>query len=175
MNRYIVLALVGLAGCSQNAGNGEVSSGPVLFAPAPSVYGLIGERERLELTSDQVEALDSIGNWLATENRKLEKDLDDKGIGVAVLLADTLGEVNGRRVSDAALETVEKYRSAHDSASDGVEALLTVEQRAEVCRVEEELSRSRAADRRRQRWSSVMGQSMWKWCVTEPETSAQAD
>jgi hypothetical protein len=105
--------------------------------PRPPVNALIGERQELNLTSAQVTALDSIGVALAASNNP------------AITQLQALQPSGGFRRTSAA--DVEKARPLLDSirennrrAQEAVRALLTEQQRADVCRMF-------APDRREQR------------------------
>ncbi len=154
--------------------------------PTPPVYSLIGDRERLKLTSAQVTSLDSIGVALQAQNSPLidqVRELQESGGGFR------------RRVSQQQVEQsrplTDQIRENNRRAQEGVRALLTAEQQREACAVRPD---QREADERRRRseqaqrsnarrtgfgMDSMMTTSsrrgVWTWCSLPRGQGARAD
>ena len=166
MKRLFIGSLVILAGCAGPAPSTITPSGPPPVR-APSVYGLLGERERLDLTSAQVEALDSIGRWLAAETDEIEDELAPP-------------ERAGRVQPDSAEAATfrDAVTAAHVHAIEGVEALLTAEQREVVCEIQREERDERRESRGDRARPAPFGagramapaRARWTWCPEEQET-----
>lgn len=116
-------------------------------AQMPSVYALIGARERLKLTSAQVTALDSIAEAVREQNRPLTDSLrrfSRSGNGGPIRLPSNDAQ---RRDFTAILRAMgENNRRAIDA----IQARLTAEQRTSVCTMlqEERGQRFGGMDRR---------------------------
>lgn len=165
------LLLLALTACG---GTPQQTMTPIGPPPvrAPSVYGLLGERERLDLTSDQIEALDSIGRWLASETEEIRDDLAPRPRA-------------GRQQPDSAeIATLgEAITAANVQAIEGVESLLSAEQRETVCALQRE-ARDRAdeagaTDARPMtvgggRNMGMVSRARWTWCADE-QTTPPAD
>ncbi len=162
-----------LAGCVSRGGEappvGEafaVALTPEMLA-APSVYAVLGFREQLGLSAEQVAAIDSIGVWLTRSNAPLLDTLNQRASRPAragrpqsvgtwgMALLGRMGRNNGAAVS-------------------GVAALLTPEQRARACDLFAEQRRARAAGTGRPALARVFGSSpdtlrdpsrRWIWCT----------
>lgn len=165
MNRILVgIAVTLFAGCALGPRQAAAPSGS-LPVRAPSVFGLLGERERLELTSAQVEAIDSIGLWLASETERIGEEFgsDER----ADRSQPDTTEVRTR--ADA-------ITAAHVQAIDGVETLLTQTQREMVCTIQREEREERSEDDARAERRSRLGgpdgvtRARWTWCPEEQET-----
>ncbi len=143
----------------------------------PPVFALIGARERLQLTSEQISALDSIGRWNSSANEGVIRD----------------SRVREMRPGDPAVDSVARIvRQNNLQAGRGVETLLSDEQRRQVCEMfrPERGRDGRAAPRGaqdrpragaqgragRQGMMDDRSLSVWPWC-TDPalETPAEAD
>ena len=164
--RWIGFSLLFLAACG--GGGRAVMEAPAGPPPirAPSMFALLGERERLQLTSQQIEALDSIGRWLARETQDLREDFDPQARPDSAVLA-------ARSESMTAL---------HVRAIQGVRELLTEEQRERVCDLQEERASEAREGRERQARPTVLrrgatgsfsGVGRWTWCP-EPEEDERA-
>src|SRR5687768_14887470 len=93
MRKFLLIAIT-LAGCaSGSGGQPEVADDGPAPVPAPSVYALIGDRERLELSSAQVVALDSLGEWLSETNSPIEDQLQELGVATTGLGRQRRGSV----------------------------------------------------------------------------------
>lgn len=103
-------------------------------ADAPPVLGIIGYRERLGLTSQQVVALDSINDALRMQVQPLRDRL--------VFLRDSFGGRNGamngaerRAFWTASQPMVEEMRTHNQRAAAAVHETLTPAQRTTVCEI----------------------------------------
>lgn len=139
-------ALPLLAACAPQrdfpaAGEGPGGRMHPAAAAAPTVYAVLGHRERLGLSSAQVAAIDSIGDWLQRGNAPLLDSLRLNGDGRSSLPGDS---------ADAVMERI---RANQRTAVDGLAAALTAEQRARVCALfaEQRGERGRAERGRRER------------------------
>ncbi|HEX2205473.1 MAG TPA: hypothetical protein VHG91_19335, partial [Longimicrobium sp.] len=128
MKRTVLLtALFAAAACAPNPGPRD---GPLGAAwrgtQGPSIYALLGERERLGLSTEQVVALDSIAQALQERNRPL---------------ADSLRAITGSRAGgpvrpprereqrDAVLPGLERVAANNREAVAAVQAALNPAQR----------------------------------------------
>jgi hypothetical protein len=119
-------ALPLLAACAPQrdfpaAGEGPGGRMHPAAAAAPTVYAVLGQRDRLGLSSAQVAAIDSIGDWLQRANAPLLDSLRLNGDGRSSLPGDSADGV------------MERIRANQRAAVDGLAAALTAEQRARVC------------------------------------------
>lgn len=99
-------------------------------AQMPSVYAVIGARERLKLTSQQVTALDSIAEAARELNRPLTdslRSLTNSGNGGPI--RQPRGEFQSARFIPALRRIAENNRGALAQ----IQAVLTPEQRTGVC------------------------------------------
>lgn len=108
----------------------------------PPVYALIGQREKLALTSAQVTALDSIGVHIDRVNAPLMSRL-----------RELRGEYGGRRNaprpdSEELQPTLEQLRRNNQQAMEGVRNVLTAQQRTTACEMAREASREALRDGR---------------------------
>lgn len=137
---FVSLLCVAACGPAQTAyPAGAVN--PLALEPPP-VYSLLGYRDRLELTSDQVEALDSIAQDVKRRNDPLVDTLR------AVADART-GRARGIiPITDETRPVLERVREQNRAAASAVQAVLTEEQQAEVCQLFEQTRRDRERIRR---------------------------
>lgn len=110
----------------------------------PPVFALIGQREKLGLTSAQVTALDSIGVHIDRANAPLMSRL-----------RELRGEYGGRRNaprpdSEELQPTLEQLRRNNQQAMEGVRNVLTAPQRTTACEMAREADREAMRDRRGQ-------------------------
>lgn len=182
MKKVVAVAvLTGLAvatGCASSGNDGLPGELPARIAPAPSVYALIGDRERLELTGSQVSALDSIGRWLSAANDSLSAG----GSGTSGEEYGDQSRSGGSRRMPASMQGGGRTPAAREalsannaSAMAGVEALLSEAQKQKVCS-QAALDRSRAEDRQPERARAPtrsgssprpsMQRGAWSWCGT---------
>ena len=126
-------------------GPGPVSHAPeaVVQEPAfgwmepPRVYALIGDRERLQLTSAQITALDSIGEWVTEANREPNQQMRSR-----LARAPRRGGRPTPVAQAGAQPLMEQMARNNEQAMKGVEALLTDEQKRLAC----EIARERRED-----------------------------
>lgn len=170
-NRLLLLALA-LAGCGPAIDPANPSSliSPLMLEPPP-IYSLIGFRTDLELTSEQVEALDSIAQAVQAETQPLLADLRQQAAQQSRRYRGAIP------VSDLTRPAILEVREKNRAAVRAVEDLLTPEQETEVCRLldlerREDRSRNRDRDRPASRRPSAMGADsllfhtgpVWSWC-----------
>jgi hypothetical protein len=158
---------------------------PAAIGPiqTPPVYGLIGQREKLGLTSAQVTALDSIGVHIDRTNAPLMSRL-----------RELRGEYGGRRNaprpdSEELQPALEQLRRNNQQAMEGVRNVLTAQQRTTACELARESAREAMRDRRgenaqRDRQPRGMRGAMaadsaltwnrptWTWCAAPAQGSA---
>ena len=177
MKRLVrVLGVALLAGCAAGPGQPPAPLIPQDWVGPPRVYSLFGERETLGLTSEQVTALDSVGQALQAENAP-----------IAARVREIRGDDTGRpRTDPQTYERVrpllEQLRDNNRRAHERVQAVLTEEQERKVC---ESFGRSRGErGRERERRemegrrrpggmrpdSTMMGARAtgWLWCGPRP-------
>jgi hypothetical protein len=148
-------------------------------AQMPSVYGLIGARERLKLTSPQVTALDSIAEAVREQNRPFADSLGRftrSGNGGPIRLP-----TNDAQRRDF-IVILQRMGVNTRRGVEGVQAVLNAEQRAAACALAaEERSERRGGmggsrgGRRSRGMPGMMGDSIggrgmggWPWCETRP-------
>jgi hypothetical protein len=196
MNRlYLVTcaSLVALAAaCSgQRATPAPAPGEPAASAPVgtsvqpPPVHALLGYRERLALTSEQIGAIDSIGIWLQEANRPLSAELREyMGTGGSSRVPGR----GGPRLNADALVLIERIAENNRAASEGVREVLSEEQRTQVCEVFAASGRAGGGGAMRQ---GSGGQRMparagapgmapgafargvpWSWCASQSQTDA---
>ncbi|MGI9181708.1 MAG: hypothetical protein ACR2H9_14545 [Longimicrobiaceae bacterium] len=176
--RWLVVGVLMLAACGTPPPAPPMAAEPAV-APlqSPPVFALIGARERLELTAEQISVLDSIGRWNSSANDAVVRD----------------ARVREMRPGDPTMDSVARIiRQNNLQAGRGVETLLSDEQRREVCELFRPEGRrdGRAAPRGaqdrpragaqgragRQGMMDDRSLSVWPWC-TDPaiETPPGAD
>jgi hypothetical protein len=128
--------LLALSACA-SAGGGPRSDPELMAAyrgtQAPSIYGLIGARERLGLTSIQVTTLDSIAESLRTRNTRLTDSLRgirDVGPGGPLPLPRDSAERAGF------VPVLRQIASNNQASVAAVQALLTDDQRRIACEIQ---------------------------------------
>lgn len=145
-------------------------------AGTPSVYGLLGERQRLRLTSAQVTTLDSIGVVLAAANDSLRRTVREAWNGDR----PRPGREQWARTQPALVQIARNNRAA----STLVHNTLTEEQRGIACEIQAEVrarrpepvrrappGRRRIGGRRVAADSAALRRPPdgWHWCAA-PET-----
>lgn len=165
--------LLALAACAPTAASsGTPGPGP-RDAEVPPVMSLLSERERLSLSSGQVEALESIAReWQATHDR----------------LTRDIGAVKGRGPSPVRLVLGKRARLASAAIAENnartaraVAGVLNPAQRQVLCTVQR-LESVRAAKLRRDDGRSVIRRASvdarhrdWPWCATPGTGAASAN
>jgi hypothetical protein len=184
--RFLILAsLAAAVACTARPPAAEPGAPPAnmrmtvvpLALEPPPVYALIGYRDRLELSSQQVTTLDSLATAAREANGILVDSLEEKAI------------TNSRQpgvlqVNPSERPILERIRTNNRAVMDQVAALLTPEQESSVCELYEEDLReanrrrpnqrassdpwnNRARDQARQDSSLIVrGFSVWPWCQT---------
>jgi hypothetical protein len=142
----------------------------------PPIYALLGYRDRLELTSDQIVQLDSIATGLKTENALLIDELEEK--------SSVRRNQPGLVVGEEGKPVLESIRDNNRGAAEAVGRALTSTQQEATC----DLFRLDRDDRDRRRrppvrgvdeaaadsvWRSLMS-GTWPWCGNPPTGTASA-
>jgi len=136
----------------------------------PPVYALIGHRDRLQLTGEQIESLDSIAIAVEAENASLIDELLAKGTPTRSQ-SGLLVEAEGR-------EILEQIRENHRGAAMAVGELLTEQQQTQACDLFR-LNGQRRAARPRGRAADpaaahsvlrAMESRVWPSCAQQPTT-----
>jgi hypothetical protein len=177
MRRATLAMLLVLTGCyaSPDPASAPRAIPPTALEPPP-VYSLLGYRQEIGLTSEQVTALDSIAEAVRRENAPLVQQLRQQNPPRAqqrgFILVDT-----------AAQPALNQLRENNRRASDAVGEVLTAEQRTTACRILTQTQRDRMARRgaqqqqqqqqARQRAAGgvqadtvwTRGSGGWAWCA----------
>jgi hypothetical protein len=140
----------------------------------PPVHALLGYREELELTSEQVEAIDSIGQWLFSSGDEMRARLRE--------VQASRPPRGDPQATTATLSMLTSLRDRNREATEGVQALLTDEQEAKVCELFRE-DRSRSASReppararRPAGYTPGPLPPVWSWCAPQADADeATAD
>jgi len=156
---------------------------PQPWVGPPRVYALIGERDELGLTSQQVNSLDSLGVELTEQNNR-----------IVAQVRRLTGEDTRRGVSAETAEQVRpllvQVRDNNQRAQERVRNVLTAEQQRRVCTLfdgtrtrQQEVDRRRREDARERstrgmggtRRRGMMGDTVaiaptraWSWCGPQP-------
>ncbi len=138
----------------------------------PPIYALFGYRQQLDLTAEQISALDSIAQQLQAENspllRELQRNAPPQRAGAEVMAGDSA--------------TFEQIRQNRRRAVEGVREVLTEQQQARVCelfrespgqrQMRAERSPSRRPDARTRRGvppgEAAGEREVWSWCRSAP-------
>jgi hypothetical protein len=186
MRRSTLALLFLLAGCGAgpDPANAPRALPPTALEPPP-VYSLLGFRQEIGLTSEQVTALDSIAEAVRQENAPLVQVLRERN----PVRAQQRGFIVVDSVSQPALV---QLRENNRRAVAAVGEILTPEQRTAACRVLDQSQRDRMARRGSSQQSTrarqgrepgrmepgdtawVRGAGGWAWCTPgAPATPAQ--
>jgi hypothetical protein len=172
MKRWPLLLVLGMTGCYSGAPAGPPPSlvTPMMLQPPP-IYALLGYRERLELTSDQIVGLDSIATGLKDRNNELIDELEEKSSLTRNQTALVVGE-EGKPV-------LEQIRDNNRGAAEAVGRLLNSDQQETTCelfRLDRDDRRGRTRERRQIRgadqaaadsiWRSLESRT-WPWCAAQ--------
>lgn len=159
-----------LAGCAPAAAPGDAPRAitPLTLEPPP-IYALLGYRQELSLTSEQIAALDAIAREVRDRNSPLVDSLR------------SVGDRSGRgfiAVDERSEPLLERVRENHRSAIEEVREVLTEEQEGATCRLFGEAQSRRLqergqARRTRSRGGIEMPDSagrgfegrVWTWCT----------
>lgn len=179
MKRSLILLSIGLAACtsaSAPAGPPPSLVTPLMLQPPP-VYALLGYRERLQLSSEQINGLDSIAVNLKEENDELIDELEERSSltrNQSALIVDE----EGRPI-------LEQIRDNNREAAEAVGRLLTSEQQTTACdifrmdrreRGRRERPRIRGADQAAADsiWRSLEART-WPWCASAGNDRPESD
>jgi hypothetical protein len=158
---FVILSLTLLTACG---GTPARQSGPVTGTAAMAgmmarielpVHALIGHRERLGLSSQQVTALDSIGHALDRRNAPLLQELPRAGERTRTPLDTTV---------------LVRLRDHRAEAAEAVREILSEQQRVEVCEIyRDRRARPGHTPRQRRAPDDVGGAGAfagrpWPWC-----------
>lgn len=170
MRSYVwsVMLIAGAAACAPST----PAAGPAPVAEVPPVRALLGEREPLALSAEQVAALDSISRRMDLANRSMSRRLIDLKTGLVPLRLGARTQPPPQTVAQQTAQAVEK--------------VLRPEQRARLCELQRERQGKSAlrADKR-----SVEGRShsfagsgtrrgearTWPWCESRSSATAQSE
>lgn len=168
MRKTAFALLLGLAACGPAETSFPAGSvNPLALEPAP-VYSLFGYRDRLELTSEQVESLDSIAQAVKRANDPIVDSLRAvanarSGRGRGIIPID-----------DETRPLLERVRLQNQAAADAVQDVLTEAQEAQVCTLMDQQARDRVRrlGERDARSSRIAAQDSalflplrgWPWC-----------
>ncbi len=167
----LVTVLFALTAC---AATGSLPPNAVVVTPLtlepPPIYSLLGYRSELNLTSEQVAALDSIAQAVRDENRELVAELRQTS-------GERRGQSGAMVVSEEGRPVLESIRENQLAAVDAVSRLLDESQRAEVCRLSTRENQRRGAAQGRQprqqeqldpvdERSALQRPVGWNWCDT---------
>jgi hypothetical protein len=140
---------------------------PLALEPPP-IYSLLGYRDRLSLTSEQVEALDSIAQDVKRRNDPLVDSLR------AVADARSGRSRGIIPITDETRPALERVRDQNRAAAAAVQDVLSDEQQTQVCRLFEETRQDRLrsrGDRARPvgqvapaDTSLFLSRQSWPWC-----------
>jgi hypothetical protein len=167
-------------------GAGAIS--PAALEPPP-VHALIGHRQTLGLNSEQVTALDSIGQHLHSENQphmRRVSEMRERFRGRAGRDPRGGESLPGWEEGRVAMEQI---RQNNREAAEGVRQLLDEDQRARTCDLFRDADRrrqrvgqpgagaSRQAPRRTGATAPAAQERIWPWCGEQaaPATTVTAD
>jgi hypothetical protein len=170
----LILLSVAACGAARPGGGAGRAGGPQPPAgiEPPPIYALLGQRERLELTSEQIAALDSIGIWIDTANSAARATLGPALLDGGDPANGGPGRVIPRDSASLAARSVVVANNA--AALNGVVAVLKEAQRARVCELfDPERVAVRAPERRRRSVAPASG-NRWPWCAPAGEATAQS-
>lgn len=172
---HILGTILLLAACGSAEPPAVIPSPTSSLLQPPPIYALLGEREELELTSEQVVALDSVAQRVPEENRPLAERLRE-------LRGEPANVPEDSPIADADVEAVvERIRANNLEAAAAVQAILTPEQRTSTCEIfQEPLDNGREREAPARLDSLRVGTGgiliastqVWPWCV--PAAPAEA-
>jgi hypothetical protein len=162
------MLIAGAAACAPSA----PSAGPSPAAEVPPVRALLGEREPLALSAEQVAALDSISRQMDLANRSMSRRLIDFKTGLVPLRLGARKQLPPQTVAQQTAQAVAK--------------VLRPEQRERLCELHRERQGKSAlrADKRsvEGRAHSFAGSGTrrreartWPWCESRPSATAQSE
>lgn len=136
----------------------------------PPVHALLGHRAALNLTSEQIGMLDSIGQWIHAENAPLQAEMQSRR-------GNRQNRTGGALSRDPeALSVIQQLIQNNRQAMRSVQEVLTPEQQAQVCtlfRSTETRPRRTPTPRARPRGRGAdaldveISRPTWEWCAAE--------
>lgn len=136
---FLVFGLSACSSASAPAGPPPSLVTPTMLQPPP-IYALIGYRDRLELSSDQIEQLDSIAVDLEEHNEELIDELEERSTLTRSQTALVVGE-EGKPI-------LEQIRDNNREATEAVGRMLTSDQQESICDLFSLDERGRRSERR---------------------------
>ena len=190
MRRIVLPALALLLAACSGGGGGSAQPSPLPAdlanatpVPVPPIFGLLGERETLQLTSAQVTSLDSIAEVLRQRNAPVDDSLR--------AFYQRRGRPRSRRAQQEiyrdALPILNQLWTSNRRATEDVREVLTPTQRDKVCQrqrerrgedrnggVRETRSDTRPRTVRRMDVDSIAARAVrgWAWCTPTTPTPA---
>lgn len=129
MRKIAFVLLLGMGACGPAQNTFPAGAVNPLALDPPPVYSLLGYRDRLSLTSEQVEALDSIAQEVKRRNDPLVDSLR------AVADARS-GRARGIiPITDETRPLLERVRDQNREAANAVQDVLTDDQEVQVCQL----------------------------------------
>lgn len=153
-----VVALALLVGCGPGVSNDPSAIVSPLALEPPPILSLIGYREEIGLTSDQIAELDSLALAVRDRNRPLMEELREYA-------SDSRSRYRGAIVVDErSRPLIDRARRNNREAAEAVESLLSAEQAEAVCRVVRRDDPPRERPRRERRDTTALPPAGWPWC-----------
>lgn len=142
MRKIAFVSLLIVAACGPAQTTFPAGSVNPLALEPPPIYSLLGFRERLSLSSEQVEALDSLAQDVKRRNDPLVDSLRT--------VADARsGRARGIiPITEETRPVLERVRDQNRAAATAVQDLLSDEQQTQVCQLFDETRRDRLRSRR---------------------------
>lgn len=164
MRKPAIALLVLTAACGSAYQGEPVGSVSPLALEPPPVYSLLGFRETLELTTEQVEALDSIAQGVEARNTPVVDSLR------AIANARS-GRARGLiPIDERTRPLLERVRENNRGAALAIQELLDEEQEREVCALFDQTRRERERARRPRPQPAAADTALfvpmrgWPWC-----------
>lgn len=167
---FLLILLAAAAACAPPADPADAPAvrDGLTMIDAPPVYSLLGYRDRLDLTSAQVAALDSVARAVQEQNRPLVEELREQ---------TQRARPQSRRpvVTEEMQPLLERISENNRAAMAAVQEVLTPEQEATACRLAAGPS-DRPQPERRARGGArrgtapadslrgTLGGRVWSWC-----------
>lgn len=142
----------------------EPSIATVTTLRTPPIYALLGFRDRLQLTSAQITAIDSIGQQVSRANGPLVSELREA-------MNERAARRSRRDLDDEERANFRTVRDNNQRAIQGIQGVLTDEQERIVCELWQDDPREAAARRARVRGrdgrmiAPLLSRPPWPWCA----------
>lgn len=141
MRKIAFVSLLIVAACGPAQTTFPAGSVNPLALEPPPIYSLLGFRERLSLSSEQVVALDSLAQDVKRRNDPLVDSL-------RTVANSRSGRARGIiPISEETRPVLERVRDQNRAAATAVQDLLSDEQQTQVCELFEETRRDRLRSR----------------------------